>query len=69
MAVKIIKEPTESKRFEATCPVCGCTFEFDLTDAKWWLSDQCKGYYSHIECNIDCPHCKTTLTDMQKRID
>lgn len=32
MTKKIIKEPT-IRRYEVTCPICKCEFEFDTMDA------------------------------------
>lgn len=55
-------------RYTADCPVCGCQFEFDITDAEWYLREIANRDTTHIECNVSCPHCNTTLTDKQKQI-
>lgn len=50
MAIKIIKEPT-IRRYKATCPICGCEFEFDTTDARW------HEYDGFLTCRVWCPTC------------
>lgn len=73
MAKKIIKEPT-IRRYKATCPICGCEFEFDTTDASW--SQKVINYphgitsYAWTEdvCGIACPCCQTWLEDKQTEI-
>ena len=68
MAKKIIKEPT-IRRYRATCPICDCEFEFDTTDADWYLNHQANKMWRDIECQVSCPTCKTTLTNMQTEIE
>lgn len=77
MAKKIIKEPT-IRRYKATCPICGCEFEFDTTDASWYERRVCANpnYWSsnmasliEYDCNVQCPTCDFRLENMQTEID
>lgn len=73
MAKKIIKEPT-IRRYRATCPICGCEFEFDTTDANWDLRTPHPTMWGGLICDeqkvcyVSCPTCKTTLSNMQTEI-
>lgn len=75
MAKKIIKEPT-IRHYSATCPICGCEFEFETTDARWHIRQSVSADYhaqrltmqSNISCSVWCPSCDTCLEDMQTEI-
>lgn len=75
MAKKITKEPN-IKRYKAKCPICECEFEFDTTDANWYLRSTTNANswgvlsstLSHIECSVRCPTCDTVIEDMQTEI-
>lgn len=77
MAKKIIKEPT-IRRYKATCPICGCEFEFDTTDASWHQREvrgnefypNGLATFARTEniCRIACPCCQFWLEDMQTEI-
>lgn len=77
MAKKIIKEPT-IRRYKATCPICGCEFEFDTTDASWSQRVVNNNeYYSRgipsitrtvNVCKIACPCCQMWLENKQTEI-
>lgn len=54
MAKKIIKEPT-IRRYKATCPICGCEFEFDTTD--FYFENKGMGTYRYV----DCPKCECEI--------
>lgn len=76
MAKKITKEPT-IRRYKATCPICGCEFEFDTTDAYWYVCEESKSDYYGIQtllqtvinCEVVCPTCNTTLSNKQTEIE
>lgn len=69
MAIKIIKEPT-IRRYKATCPICGCEFEFDTTDARWYIrtDDPLMNTRTKTDCIISCPCCQTDLENKQTEI-
>lgn len=75
MAKKITKEPN-IKRYKAKCPICECEFEFETTDADWYLDKTSNANpwgglsstLSHIECIVRCPTCDTIIKDMQTEI-
>lgn len=64
MAKKITKEPN-IKRYKAKCPICECEFEFDTTDAEWYIEESMDNFgevwRTDTRCIVDCPKCKTTL--------
>lgn len=76
MAIKITKKPT-IKRYKAKCPICGCEFEFDTTDANWQSNlkqdNNTYGYYAEpqkiVKCYINCPICRTYIEDKQTEIE
>ena len=49
MAIKVITPGL--KKFQATCPICGCVFEYELEDLQ-----EGEGIYSG-EFYIKCPDC------------
>lgn len=75
MAKKITKEPN-IKQYKAKCPVCGCEFEFDTTDANWYInevqSDNAWGglctTMTQTDCSVRCPACDTVLENKQTEI-
>ena len=75
MAKKIIKKPT-IRRYKATCPICGCEFEFDTTDASWYImTETTASPYGALmntktktDCRIACPCCQTWLENKQTEI-
>lgn len=62
MAKKIIKEPT-IRRYKATCPICGCEFEFDTTD--FCFVNNGMGIYRYVTC----PKCECDIMDAKEITD
>lgn len=75
MAKKITKDPN-IKRYKAKCPICECEFEFDTTDASWYLNevraDEMWGGLSKTitktDCRVMCPTCNTWIENKQTEI-
>lgn len=75
MAIKITKEPT-IKRYKAKCPICGCEFEFDTTDANWYLNEvrpyDTWGGLSEttikVDCRVSCPACNMCIENKQTEV-
>lgn len=75
MAKKITKEPN-IKRYKAKCPICECEFEFDTTDAKWYLDEEqndggwgdLPNTITRVDCTVRCPACYTVIENKQTEI-
>ena len=75
MAIKVTKQGT-IKKYKATCPICGCEFEFDTTDASWSQRELIgtesyagvKIPRTEILCRITCPSCHTWIDNKQKGV-
>lgn len=76
MAKKIIKEPT-IRHYKANCPICGCEFEFDTTDANWHQEEvRDNSHWGGVTalprtenvCRVQCPTCNTWLENKQTEI-
>lgn len=49
------------KKFQAVCPLCGCTFEYELEDTKKGEGVFSNTYY------VTCPDCGETITRARYR--
>lgn len=73
MAIKIIKQGVINT-YEAVCPVCGCEFEFDTTDAGWYRRVNTTNanaigivdVETTLHCSIQCPTCRISINRESK---
>ena len=57
MSIKVITHG--EKKFQATCPVCGCVFEYELEDIKRDEDSLGKHYY------VKCPDCEEMIVKLK----
>lgn len=75
MAKKITKEP-KIRRYKVKCPICECEFEFDTTDASWYLNEVrtdemwcgLNKTITKVDCRVMCPTCNTWIENEQTEI-
>lgn len=57
MAIKIIPKKRTRPIYQGECTHCGCTFEFEHSDANDFYDSQIEGF----SYNITCPGCNKRI--------
>lgn len=58
MAIKVIKHGT--KVFRVTCPICGCEFEYELSDLTEEVDKESLTYGAKVKV-VKCPECNEKI--------
>lgn len=57
MAIKIIPKKLTYPVYQGECTHCGCTFEFEHSDANDYFDSQIEGF----SYNVTCPRCNKRI--------